>query len=72
MRASRLKRASRRRPPYRDAQGGDRADQVEPAALPDEVVGLLGGCAQVKEEIDQEDDADHKVIELQQLEGGLR
>ena len=53
-------------------QTRDRAEQVEPTPLSDEVIGFLRGSAPVEVEIDQENDADHRVIKPKQVEGCLR
>ena len=52
-----------------EAEARDRPDQVEPAALVDEVARPRPGAGDVVGEVDQEDDADRVVVDVEQLVG---
>ena len=48
-----------------EPEGRDRADEVQPAAPPDEVRPASGRPSQVQGEVDEEDDADGVVVDQQ-------
>ena len=50
---------------WEEPEGGDRAEEVEPAAPRDEVVALGVRVRQIHGEVDQEHDADEVVVEEQ-------
>ena len=54
-----------------DSEAGDRTQEVQPAALADEILAAGMRAAQVDREIEQEDDADQVVEDGQRRQGGL-
>ena len=71
-RTRRLSRARRSRAvDPEDAEAGDRTQEVQPAALADEVLAARMRSAQVDREIEQEDDADQVVEDRQRRQRGL-